>query len=83
MRLVCIRRPVDPPTQFAGEALVRLLATRYPITHLLGHHEAMSFRAHAYYVERDPKYRNDKPDPGQEFMRRVRAEVADLKLSGP
>ena len=52
-------------------------------THLLGHHEVMGFRKHAYYVERDPKYTNQKPDPGPRFMQRVRARVAELKLSGP
>ena len=35
------------------------------------------------YVELDPTYGNHKPDPGKAFMAKVRAEVADLKLSGP
>jgi N-acetylmuramoyl-L-alanine amidase len=66
----------------ADAALVRALATRYPITHLLGHHEVMQFRRHPYYVERDAAYRNDKPDPGPRFMALVRERVADLKLEG-
>lgn len=66
----------------ANAALVRDLARRFKITHLLGHYEVMAFRDHAYYVERDPKYRNDKPDPGPAFMKRVRSEVADLGLAG-
>jgi N-acetylmuramoyl-L-alanine amidase len=66
----------------ANAALVRDLARRFKITHLLGHYEVMAFRDHPYYVERDPKYKNDKPDPGPAFMKRVRAEVADLHLSG-
>jgi N-acetyl-anhydromuramyl-L-alanine amidase AmpD len=65
----------------ANAALVRDLARRFKITHLLGHYEVMAFRDHAYYVELDPKYKNDKPDPGAGFMKRVRSAVADLKLS--
>ena len=66
----------------ADAALVRYLAARYPITHLLGHSEVMKFRDHPYYVERDRNYKNDKPDPGAAFMARVRTKVADLKLAG-
>jgi N-acetylmuramoyl-L-alanine amidase len=74
--------PLTDAQVAANVALVRDLARRFPITHLLGHYEAMKFRTHPYFQERDPSYRNDKPDPGADFMRRVRAEVADLKLSG-
>ncbi|HEU4733438.1 MAG TPA: peptidoglycan recognition family protein [Kofleriaceae bacterium] len=66
----------------ADAALVRALAARYRITHLLGHHEVMKFRKHPYYVERDAAYKNEKPDPGPRFMAAVRARVADLKLAG-
>ncbi|MBV8763174.1 MAG: N-acetylmuramoyl-L-alanine amidase [Deltaproteobacteria bacterium] len=64
----------------ADAALVRDLAARYPITHLLGHSEVMKFRDDPLYIERDPTYKNDKPDPGPHFMARVRERVADLKL---
>jgi N-acetylmuramoyl-L-alanine amidase len=66
----------------ANEALVRDLAARFPITHLLGHYEVMSFKKHPYFVEREAGYGNSKPDPGEAFMRRVRERVTDLKLSG-
>jgi N-acetyl-anhydromuramyl-L-alanine amidase AmpD len=66
----------------ANEALVRDLAARFPITHLLGHYEVMSFKKHPYFVEREAGYGNSKPDPGEAFMRRVRERVSDLKLSG-
>ena len=75
--------PLTDAQVAANAALVRDLAARFPITHLLGHHEVMGFKKHAYYVERDPKYANDKGDPGAKFMTKVRALVADLKLSGP
>ncbi|HEY5936445.1 MAG TPA: peptidoglycan recognition family protein [Kofleriaceae bacterium] len=74
--------PLTDAQVAANVALVRDLARRFSITHLLGHHEVMSFRDHAYFVEREPGYQNDKPDPGAAFMARVRAEVGELKLSG-
>jgi hypothetical protein len=68
----------------ANAALVRDLARRFPITHLLGHHEvAAAFTGHAYYIERVRDYRNSKPDPGARFMKLVRDAVADLSLAGP
>ena len=76
------RWPLTDAQVAANVALVRDLARRFSITHLLGHHEVMSFRDHAYFVEREPGYHNDKPDPGAAFMARVRAELTDLKLSG-
>ena len=66
----------------ANAALVRDLSARFRITHLLGHHEVMKFRDHAYYVELDTSYKNEKGDPGEKFMTSVRALVADLKLAG-
>jgi hypothetical protein len=77
------RFPLTEAQVAADAALVRYLAGRYRITHLLGHHEVMAFRDHPYYVERDPVYRNDKPDPSKRFMALVRARVADLGLRGP
>lgn len=76
------RHPLTDAQVAADAALVRDLAARFPITHLLGHHEVMSFREHPYFVERDASYANDKDDPGASFMHRVRARVADLGLAG-
>ena len=42
----------------------------------------MKFRGDPLFVELDPTYKNDKPDPGARFMARVRERVADLKLHG-
>lgn len=75
--------PLTAAQVTANAALVRELAATHAITHLLGHHEVMGLRDHAYYVELDPAYKNSKPDPGDAFMTKVRAEVADLKLAGP
>lgn len=67
----------------ADAGLVRYLAGKWPITHLIGHMEYRQMEGHPYFVELDPKYRNRKPDPGTDFMKKVRALVADLKLQGP
>ncbi|HEY5920507.1 MAG TPA: peptidoglycan recognition family protein [Kofleriaceae bacterium] len=74
--------PLTDAQVVANAALVRDLASRFRITHLLGHYEVMRFRDHEYYVELDPAYKNDKGDPGAAFMEAVRKRVADLRLSG-
>lgn len=76
------RHPLTDAQVAADAALVRDLASRFPITHLFGHHEVMKLRGSSLYVERDAGYRNEKPDPGEHFMAAVRERVADLKLSG-
>lgn len=65
----------------ANASLVRWLAGRHPITHLLGHHEYRRMEAHPYWRERDPGYRTAKKDPGERFMRALRARLTDLALS--
>ena len=74
--------PLTDAQVIADAALVRDLARRFPITHLFGHYEVMKLRDSPLYVERDPAYKNDKPDPGARFMARVRDAVADLRLQG-
>lgn len=74
--------PLTEAQVTADAALIRMLVHAQPITHLLGHHEVMAFRAHPYYVELDRAYKNDKPDPGRPFMAKVRARVEDLGLAG-
>jgi len=76
-------RPLTDAQVEANILLVRDLAARFPITHLIGHSEYRAFEGHPYFRERDPKYRNQKPDPGKTFLARVRKGVADLGLQGP
>jgi N-acetylmuramoyl-L-alanine amidase len=75
--------PLTEDQAKADAALVRYLARRWPITHLIGHMEYRRMEGHPYFLELDPKYRNRKPDPGAAFMTEVRALVTDLKLQGP
>jgi N-acetylmuramoyl-L-alanine amidase len=67
----------------ADARLVRYLAGKFPITHLVGHSEVARMEGKIYFRERDPKYRNSKPDPGARFMKLVRARLTDLALKGP
>lgn len=75
--------PLTQAQAQADAALVRYLAAKYPITHLIGHMEYRRMEGTPFFLERDPKYRNTKPDPGAGFMKQVRAMVTDLKLQGP
>jgi N-acetylmuramoyl-L-alanine amidase len=75
--------PLTDAQATANAALVRYLKARYPIEYLIGHMEYRRMEGTALFAERDPKYRNNKPDPGNDFMRKVRALVEDLKLQEP
>ena len=77
------KNPLTDAQVKADAALVRYLAKKWPITHLIGHMEYRQMEGHPYFLELDPKYRNRKPDPGAEFMKKVRELVADLGLQGP
>ena len=76
------RYPLTRAQVEANARLVRYLAGKHAITHVIGHHESARMEGHAYWRELDPKYRNRKPDPGKAFMRKVRARIADLGLHG-
>jgi N-acetyl-anhydromuramyl-L-alanine amidase AmpD len=67
----------------ANVALVRGLAALHPIEVLLGHLEYRAMESSPLFEERDPTYRTSKPDPGADFMVRVRQGVADLDLARP
>jgi N-acetylmuramoyl-L-alanine amidase len=67
----------------ADAALVRYLAARFPIAYLLGHQEYRRMEKTPLFYEAVPGYRTGKSDPGEAFMRRVRAKVADLNLKEP
>lgn len=75
--------PLTDAQVAADVALVRGLAARYPIEVLLGHLEYRRMEGSPLFEERDPGYRTSKPDPGADFMAKVRAGVADLGLAAP
>ena len=75
--------PLTDAQAEADAQLVRYLASKYPIRYLIGHNEYRRMEGTPLFLELDPRYRNQKPDPGPTFMAKVRAKVADLKLLGP
>lgn len=75
--------PLTEAQAIANAEIVRDLASRHEITHLIGHHEYRRMEAHPYFKELDPKYRTRKSDPGDAFMARVRGRITDLELKGP
>jgi N-acetyl-anhydromuramyl-L-alanine amidase AmpD len=74
------KTPLTDAQLEANAALVRELAARFPITHLIGHHEYLRLEKHEYFVERDRSYRTQKIDPGPAFMERLRSKLVDLTL---
>lgn len=64
----------------ANAELVRYLSKKYPIGYLIGHSEYGVFRNSQLWKESDPKYFTGKADPGDDFMKKVRAKLTDLKL---
>lgn len=67
----------------ADAALVRWLAATYPITMLLGHYEYRKLEGTPYFKETEAGYRTEKPDPGADFMAKVRDRVRDVGLAAP
>lgn len=67
----------------ANVELIRYLSKKYPITHVIGHHEHNLFESHPYFQETNPKYRTVKIDPGDAIMSQIRTKITDLTLSGP
>jgi len=64
----------------ANAALVRHLAAKYPITYVIGHSEYRLMEKTPLFKELVPGYRTGKTDPGDDFLTRVRAKLADLNL---
>ncbi len=67
----------------ANEALIRYLAGRHPrLGYVIGHLEYTDLEdpehpAHHLFHEDDPNYRTEKTDPGNRFMRALRARLRD------
>ncbi len=52
--------------------LVNYLSKKYDIDYLIGHYEYPLFEGHELWLEKDPGYRTEKTDPGEDFMEKVR-----------
>ena len=78
-----VKYPLTEAQVAANVELIRILAAKHEITHLIGHHEYRQLENHPYFSEKDPTYRTVKPDPGEDFMLKVRAKLTDLQLQEP
>ena len=78
------KSPLTDAQVTADAALVRYLKQKYPgIQYLIGHSEYRRMEKTPLWKESNPDYRTPKSDPGEEFMQKVREQVANLKLGGP
>jgi hypothetical protein len=75
------RWPLTPAQITANIALVRYLAQKHDLTHLIGHYEFKRFHGHPYW-KGPPGHHIGRADPGEAFMARVRSGVKDLGLGG-
>jgi N-acetyl-anhydromuramyl-L-alanine amidase AmpD len=64
----------------ANEELIRYLERKYAIDYVIGHFEYQNFQTTDLWKEADPDYRTVKTDPGDEFMTKLRKNLADLNL---
>jgi len=74
------QHPLTEEQYEANRALIRYLAEKYDIQHVIGHHEYQRFRDHPLWLETDPNYLTEKSDPGDAFMNRLRSDLSDLNL---
>lgn len=72
------KAPLNDAQARASADLVRHLAGRFPIRHVLGHHEYLAYRKSALWKETSTTYFTFKSDPGAAFMKKVRAHLTDL-----
>lgn len=59
--------------------LIKYLKEQYPdISYVIGHYEYTLFEGHPLWLETDEKYRTEKKDPGEDFMKSIRKNTASL-----
>lgn len=64
----------------ANIKLVKYLKSKYDIQYVIGHHEYANFEGHTLWKEKDEGYRTTKYDPGEKFMKKIRAAVKSLNF---
>ncbi len=74
------KEPLTEKQVEANAQLIRYLTKKYKIEYLIGHSEYGTFRNSKLWKESDPEYFTVKEDPGQDFMNKVRRQIADLQL---
>jgi len=72
--------PLTEEQVSANSGLIRFFCKRYSIKYLIGHSEYFKFRESRLWKETNPKYFAQKDDPGDEFLKKIRRRISDLKL---
>ena len=79
-----VSEDLTPEQVEANIYLVRYLKDKFPtIEYIVGHHEYRQMENTPLWLELDKGYRTNKKDPGDKFMKEVRAGVGDLNLKEP
>lgn len=62
--------------------IVNYVKKKFPtIEYVVGHHEYRCFEKHELWLEKDDGYRTKKYDPGENFMRDLRANIEGFKVA--
>lgn len=64
----------------ANIKLVKYLCGKFPIEYLIGHSEYAVFKGSNLWKESNAKYFTHKADPGDDFMKKVRAGLKEFSL---
>ena len=71
---------LTPAQLNADIKLINYLRHKYPaIRYLIGHYEYRRFEGSPLWLEKDPRYRTVKKDPGHRFMEALHRRFPDLK----
>jgi len=74
-----LKRELTEKQLQANEKLIRYLVAKYStIEYVIGHYEYRSFEGTPLFIEKNPTYRNEKQDPGGNFMKSLRRNLYDL-----
>lgn len=74
------KQPLTKAQLIANTKLIKQLKKKYPIDYVIGHYEYTLFESTDLWKEKDQGYRTQKSDPGEAFMRDLRAKLKGLDL---
>lgn len=73
--------PLTKKQMLANVALVKYLTKKHKIEYLIGHSEYLKFKTSPLWKEQDKSYITHRGDPGNDFMKNVRAGLGNLNLN--
>lgn len=74
------KAPLTKAQLKANTKLIKHLKKKYPIDYVIGHYEYTLFESTDLWKEKDEGYRTQKTDPGEQFMKDLRANLKELDL---